>query len=68
MLVGMVSLFEMSSIIKVSHFTAALELVAFFVIFTYPRYVASPPDEAIDLDTMLLLVFFPKWIILAPLS
>ena len=30
--------------------------------------MAIPPLEQIDFDIILLLVFFPKWIILAPVS
>ena len=66
--VGNVSLFESSSKSIVSHLTLADEYLAFLVILTNPLYDAFPPFLPIDLDKILLLVCFPKCIILAPVS
>ena len=57
--VGIVSDIDLSSSIKLSHFTMASLFKAFFFISTLPRYVAFPPFPAILLETILLLVFFP---------
>ena len=49
---GIVSLRDKSSSIIVSHLTTLFEFVALFVILTFPLYVASPPEEAMELLIM----------------
>ena len=51
-----------------SHWVKLVALSAEGMICTSPRYVLLPFPAEIPLATMVLLVFFPTWIIFVPVS